>query len=347
MARTTTAYGRYGAAVLAGAIAIAAMLPLPGAHAGDLNTVETEFDHAFTLPASRALESAPPARTFGAAGFARNVAALADARQGRIGVAAVDLSTGKGLDVLGDQPFPMASTAKVAIVATFLDGVDHGLYRLDNLYPLMIPVPSHRFDGAVAPVRPGARLSAVELIELAITRSDNHATDGLLAAIGGPRAVNAWLRRTGNGGLHLDHDIATMVRDDGAVNPAFTVDRRDSATPVGMVQLLSGLYRGQWLSPASQQVLLGAMSRCVTGKRRMRANLPEGALIAHKTGTLANTSSDVGIITTPSGRVFAVAIYVTGQGAKPAREARIATIARAIYDGYEAEPLPLTRTASR
>ena len=105
--------------------------------------------------------------------------------------------------------------------------------------------------------------------------------------------------------------------------------------PQAMVTLLSGLYQGQWLSPASRDVLLGAMSRCQTGLRRMRAAVPEEALVGHKTGTLANTSSDVGMIRTPDGHTIAVAIYVTGQGSKPGRESRIQAITRAIYDGYQ------------
>ena len=55
----------------------------------------------------------------------------------------------------------------------------------------------------------------------------------------------------------------------------------------------------------------------------------------------------MGIIETPDGRVFAVAIYVTGQGSRPNREARIAQIARAIYDGYLTESSSYLRTASR
>ena len=61
--------------------------------------------------------------------------------------------------------------------------------------------------------------------------------------------------------------------------------------------------------------------------------LPEGARVAHKTGTLSNTSSDVGIIHTPDGRAIAIAVYVTGQGGKPNRDYRIASISRAVYDG--------------
>jgi beta-lactamase class A len=321
---------------LAGALACAATLS-PAA-AGDLDAVQSAFDSALGT------ELRAP-RTYSAP-FDAQVAALANAQDGRIGVAALDLTTGRTVSVLGNQPFPMASTSKIAIVATFLEGVDQGRFRLTDQYPLMIPVPSRKFDGPVAPVRAGQMHSALNLIELTITRSDNRATDALLAVVGGPQAVNRWLRRAGVDDFHIDRDIATLVRDDGAVDPARTVDTRDAATPLAMVRLLSGLYRGEWLSASSRAVLMGAMERCVTGSRRMRALLPDDARLAHKTGTLYNTASDVGIFHMPDGRPIAVAIYVTGQGGKPNRDARIAAIARGLYDGYGSE-LTLRRTAAR
>lgn len=339
------------------------VLPLASAQAADDPNFETLFDsmlgtkprapQAVTapapLPSGRAqmvYQFQQPQRSYSSPLEAR-IAALAGHEQGRIGVAAVDLASGQAIQILGDQPFPMASTSKVAIVATFLEGVDQGRFTLDQQFPLMVPVPSRKFDGTVAPVRPGALLSAQGLIELTITRSDNQATDALLAAVGGPQAVNRWLAGAGIRNFRIDRDIATLVRDDGEVDPASSIDPRDSTTPLAMVQLLSGLYRGEWLRASSRAVLIGAMERCITGKRRIPAMLPEGALVAHKTGSLNNTSSDVGIIKTPDGRAMAVAIYVTGQGTKANREARIATIARAIYDGYEYEALSGRRSASR
>ena len=296
---------------------------------------EQQFDRTFGAGQAHA-PTAPSVlsqRTTMPVGFEARLANLANASAGRIGVAAVDLSTGHGISVMGDQPFPLASTGKVAIVATFLEGVDQGRFRLSDRYPLMMPLPSRRLDGEKAPVRAGAMVSAEELIELAITRSDNHATDALLAAIGGPQAVTRWLRKSGITGIRLDRDIATMVRDDGLVDPARTIDLRDSTTPQAMAVLLAGLYQGQWLSTSSRDVLLGAMSRCRTGVRRLKSMLPGESVIGHKTGTLSNTSSDVGLIRNADGHTIAVAIYVTGQGGKPGREHRIATIARAIYDG--------------
>jgi beta-lactamase class A len=299
------------------------------------------------IPARQQPSWSAPSRLSYTSPLEAQVAMLASPEQGRIGVAAVDLTSGRTVAVLGDQPFPLASTSKVAIVATFLDGVDAGRYRLSDLYPLMVPVPSKKFSSDAAPVRPGQVMSAQGLIELAITRSDNQATDALLAAVGGPAAVNRWTRKAGIGDFRLDRDIATLVRDDGAVNPATTIDVRDSATPLAMTRLLVALYRGELLSPMSRSVLIGAMERCETGKRRMRAQLPDNAWVAHKTGTLSNTSSDVGLVRTPDGRVFAVAVYVTGQGSKVGRDAKIASITRTIYDGYLAEASSLRRTAQR
>ena len=250
-------------------------------------------------------------------------------------MAVIDLGTGRTASVLGDTPFPMASTSKVAVAATFLDGVDKGKWSLDDKFPLMIPVKSARFSGDKAPVRAGTLMTARQLIELALINSSNPATDALLAAVGGPQAVNRWIRTTGVEGMRIDRDIATLVRDDGEFDPARTVDLRDSATPVAMAQLLSGLFEGRWLSSRSRAFLLGTMERCQTGKRRMRALLPGEVRVAHKTGTLSNTASDVGIIQAPDGHAYAVAIYVTGQGGRPNRDARIASIARTIYDSTE------------
>ncbi|MBV1917637.1 MAG: class A beta-lactamase-related serine hydrolase [Sphingomonadaceae bacterium] len=326
---------------IAGAVALTAIscAPISAAHANDSSDFEHAFDHAFGT------DSRAP-RTYDTP-FEARIAALANAARGRIGVAAIDLSTNRSVEVLGNQLFPMASTSKIAIAATFLDGVEKNRWSLTSEFPLMIPVRSTPHSSSVAPVRRGKYMPAIDLIELMITRSNNAATDALLAVVGGPKAVNEWVERAGISDFRIDRDIATLVRDDGAIDPAVVIEKRDSATPLAMVQLLSGLHEGKWLSAHNRRVILGAMERCRTGKRRIPALLPEDANVAHKTGSLYNTSSDIGIIKTPDGRAFAVAIYVTGQGTRRNREARIATLARAIYDGYNSRPARYRRTASR
>ena len=325
------------------ALIAALVAPISAAQAAGAGDIESAFDSTFVQRQTPVQPREPVYRD----PFQAQLARLASADLGRIGVAAYDLTSGRSIAVLGDQPFPMASTSKVAIAATFLEMVDAGHLRLSDQYPMMVPVPSRKFAGPVAPVRPGNYYAAETLIDLALTKSSNPATDALLAAVGGPAAVNDWLRRTGNSGMRLDRDIATLVRDDGAVNPATTIDTRDSATPMAMVRMLTGLYQGRWLSARSRNFLLETMSRCETGKRRIPAMMPEGVVIAHKTGTLSNTASDIGIISMPDGRAIALAIYVTGQGGKANRDWRIAEIARTIYEGYVYSPTSLSASASR
>ena len=311
------------------AIASLAIAPLSAAQA---NTFEHAFDSAFGTELREPREFNPDY----ADPLARQIAQLADGSSGRIGVAAIDLSSGREISVLGDQRFPMASTSKIAIAATYMEGVEQGKWSLSSEFPLLWSVRSTPFSTATAPVRKGEYMSAAQLIDLMITRSSNPATDALLAAVGGPQAVNDWMRRAGLEGFQLTRDIATLVRDDGEFDPAQHIDLRDSATPQTMVALLTGLYQGQWLSAQSRSVILDAMARCRTGARRIRGQMPGDVSVAHKTGSLNNTSSDIGIITAPDGRSYVVAIYVTGQGSRGNREQRIASIARAIYDGYSA-----------
>ncbi|MDZ4308661.1 serine hydrolase, partial [Allopontixanthobacter sp.] len=176
-----------GAAV---ALAGASLVPLGAANAQSVN-FEAAFDSTFGTKARAPQDFAAVYDN----NLERQIAMLANGERGRIGVAAIDLATGAQVSILGDQRFPMASTSKIAIAATFLEGVEQGRWSLSSEFPLMIPVRSARFSSRAAPVKPGAYLPASELIELMITRSSNPATDALLAVIGGPKAVNDWARR--------------------------------------------------------------------------------------------------------------------------------------------------------
>ena len=271
----------------------------------------------------------------------RQLALIASETAGKVGIFATEIGGTRQAALNRDHAFPMASTMKIAVAAAYLQGVDEGRLALDSTYALRIGTGKTGPDGRVI-TREGLSLTAQSLIELMITRSDNQATDALLEAVGGPAAVNRWLASAGITGQRVDRNIATLLRDDLEKNdPSLGIDKRDSSTPAAMAQLLSALHRGDVLSAKSRGVLLGAMSRCQTGKTRIPALLPAGTLVAHKTGTLWSQTSDVGIIRLPDGRSVALAVFVTGPGSHAARNRQIAAIARAVYDnfsggGYEA-----------
>ena len=198
----------------------------------------------------------------------------------------------------------MASTVKVAVAALYLAQVDHGRRSLDD-----------RING----------VSARSLMARMLIHSDNRATDMLLKNLGGPTALHDWLQDHGVQGLRVDRTIAQLL---SAKRDLW--DRRDSSTPVAMVDLLKRIYKAELIRPQSRDYLLDLMAQCQTGKNRMKALLP-GVPIEHKTGTLNGLTDDVGFISLPDGGRVAVVIFARGGTDRPRT---IAEAARAIYDGF-------------
>jgi beta-lactamase class A len=238
-------------------------------------------------------------------GLERQLSKLVAERSGDYGIAALDLSDGSTVAINGDIPFPMASTVKVAIAAAYLADVDQGRRSL----------------GDMIVGRPAAKV-----LELMIVRSDNHATDQLLAALGGPAVIQQWLWSHKITGMRIDRTIAQLLRETGHL-----ADSKDVATPVAMVTLLNKLDNGTVLTAQSRAFLFELMSRCATGTRRIRALLPAGTRVEDKTGTLDGVTNDVGFITMPDGRRVAVAVFARGGRD---RQPVIAEVARVIYDRF-------------
>lgn len=238
----------------------------------------------------------------------RRLVATTTENPGEYGIAALDLADGRIVSVNGNVPFPMASTVKVAVAATYLAEVDAGRRSLDD-----------QIGG----------VSAGTLMNLMLTRSDNRATDQLLAMLGGPAIVDLWLRAHNIQGIRVDRTIAQLLSDRRDLR-----DVRDSSTPMAMLRLLQMIDTGQALSAGSRDRLLDMMGNCITGSNRIRALLPPGTRVEHKTGTLSGYTGDVAFVTLPDRRRIAMVLFARGGDNRPAV---IATAARAIYDGFTAE----------
>src|SRR5688572_3685546 len=76
-----------------------------------------------------ALGAAQPARADALLEFRdleQRLTATAIENPGEYGIAALDLATGRVISVNGGEPFPMASTMKIAVAAAYLADVDAG-----------------------------------------------------------------------------------------------------------------------------------------------------------------------------------------------------------------------------
>lgn len=260
------------------------------------------FAFLLAFVAQPALAQTPPQLQF----LEQRFASLALENPGEYGFAAMDLATGETVSFNGQEPFPMASTMKIAVAAAYLAEVDAGRRSLDETI---------------------AGASASHLLDIMITRSDNRATDLLMASLGGPGAIDRWLRAHRLTGIRVDRTIAQLLADRRDLQ-----DIRDSSTPVAMLDLLRLIDSGNALSPRSRSLLLDMMRRCETGSNRIRGILPPNVWVENKTGTLNGYTGDVGYLTLPGGQRIAVAFFARGGSNRPAV---ISTAARAVYDAFD------------
>ena len=293
--------------------------------------------------------------------IAQKIEKLSQGLVGRIGVAAQEIGSDEVIAINGDETFVMASTYKVAVAAKVMELVDKGELSLDQ----MVDVPQDMYVAGVVAIAerfpyPGVQFSLANLIYPMITESDNTATDVCMKLVGGPAAVTEYLRKLGITDFRVDRPVREILMDFYSLsavnpvaiveaigknpalvaaqvdtNPKFEADPRDHTSPNAYLKLLLAIDGGTAMSPKSREFLLGVMSRTRTGDGRLKGLLPKGTPVAHKTGTLGGVANDVGYITLPDGRRFAIAVF-TNSSKTPAsdRDRSIAEVARALYDFY-------------
>jgi len=308
------------------------------------------------------LFSAPPVFAASSAVQAE-IGRISQQADGVVGVAAWRLD-GHGPRVLvnADQRFPMGSAFKIAVAGAILSKVDRGELSLDQLVPVDHSMMVESEGLASTFKHPGVSVSIRNLLELMLTVSDNTATDVLTKLAGGPAAATSWVRAQGVAGLRVDRDTAGILRDFFSIpagsfpealeaarkadpkldekgdkpNPAFDNDPRDTSTPEAMAGLLQRIFMGKALKSESSKLLTDIMERNTTGKARIRGRLPEGTVVADKTGTIGGSLNDAGIITLPNNAGRLIVVVFIKQSKKPFedRERVIADTSRALYDYF-------------
>ncbi|MDE2921463.1 MAG: class A beta-lactamase [Acidobacteriota bacterium] len=297
---------------------------------------------------------------------------LAEASLGTVGVAAIHLESGRGVLLNGNERFPMASTYKVPIAVEILAQVDEGQRSLDDL--ITIQTSDHVVTyGALSDFfdTPGSRLTIQNVLGLMLRISDNIATDLLFREAGGAEAITARMRASGAEGIRVDRTTRALIasflgRDDATavrpmppaeynrlilegnssqldearlaeLNEAFNSDPRDTATPQAMAALLRKIWKREILSEESSALLIDIMARCETGENRIPGALPPNTPVAHKTGTIGESTNDVGVITLPGDAGHVISVVFVKESKLPSSEAMepvIAEIARASHDYF-------------
>lgn len=219
-----------------------------------------------------------------------------------------------------DLKYPMASVFKLPVTLCALNKMQQASVSLDQEVTIDS---TWMVADTYSPLRDkyngkSARLTLRELIDYCISESDNIACDWLLDYCGGPDTVTTYMKQLGLKHIKVTYTEQQLHQDKYH-------DFKNWCRPLDMARLLKLVNEGDVLAPAYRQCLMSALSRTTTGSDKIKAGLPQGAKLAHKTGhTDKNISfysgnqqrfmqaaeNDAGIITLPDGKQLYLVILL-------------------------------------
>jgi beta-lactamase class A len=282
-----------------------------------------------------------------------NVATLGRSFDGKVGIAVKSIDEGWTVQSNGDVRLPQQSVSKLWVAMTVLSFRDAGRLKLDD--PIVLTREDMTlFHQPVAALikADGYHTNVGELLQRALTMSDNTCNDRLLRYVGGPEAVRAFIRERGLGDIRFgpgerllqSYTAGLTWQPDFAFGNAFTrararltpsarleafehyvADPIDGAAPLAIAGALARLKQGKLLSADSTRYLMNTMESSHTGKQRLRGAVPAGWTFGHKTGTGQDLGgrtagyNDVGFLIAPDGKAYSIAVMI-GDTPKPIRE---------------------------
>ncbi len=258
--------------------------------------------------------------------------------KGHVGVAIMDLENLDTLNVNDNYCYPMQSVYKFPLALAVLHEIDKGSFTLDHKIHLK---KEDLHPNTWSPLREkypnggDIDITISELLQYTIAQSDNNGCDILFKIIGGPVKVNQYISNLGINGISITATEDEMHKD-------WSVQYKNCSTPSAMVNLLFKFYCDSILSNKSKDFLWSVMTQNIFGSKRIMGKLPEGTIVAHKTGSsdvnddgIAAATNDAGIVTLPNGRHFAIVVFVSDSTDNDStRDNIIADIAKAVWDAY-------------
>jgi beta-lactamase class A len=214
-----------------------------------------------------------PTTTTATAATDAKFAALEATYDTRMGVYVRDTATGRTVTWRSDERFPFASTIKAPLAGAVLERVSREdlsrVVRFDraDLVPHSPVTEQHVDDGM--PLR--------DVLDAALRLSDNTAANLLFDEIGGTPGLGRALDR-------LDDRVTDPQRTEPDLNTAVPGDVRDTTTPRTIATTVGAYVVGDTLPKDDRELLRTLMVANTTGDGLIRAGVPDGWVVADKTG---------------------------------------------------------------
>lgn len=243
----------------------------------------------------------------------KKLQAIVNSHAATIGFSLTDLQNGDTITVNGTKHLPMQSVYKFHLALAILNQVDQGKLKLDQK---ILVKKSDLLPDTWSPLRDKypngeVEIPLSEILSYTVSQSDNNGCDMLFRLMGGPVKVNQYIHSLGIRQVSVVATEEQMHKDE---NVQFT----NWTTPVAATDLLKLFYGQKVLSKTSYDFLWKIMTETVTGANKLKGLLPAGTPVAHKTGNsganaagMTAATNDIGIVTLPDGKHFAVAVFVS------------------------------------
>jgi len=241
------------------------------------------------------------------------------------------------LNINNDFHYPMQSVFKFPIALAVLSEVDKGNLSLEQQISI---TKKELLPETWSPIREkfpnGTTLTVGQIIEYTVAQSDNIGCDILLRLIGGTDTVESFLKAN-----HFA-DISIKANEE-EMHKSWDVQYQNWTTPAAMNKLLMDAYynTNDLLSQESHDFIWKVMRETTTGGKRLRGQLPQHTVVAHKTGTsgaedgINAATNDVGVITLPDGRLIFISVLVAdSREVAETNEQIIADIAKLTWDYF-------------
>lgn len=233
-----------------------------------------------------------------------------------------------------DTLLPMMSVFKFPVALAVLDRMERQNISLTDTIRVG---PEWLVPNTYSPMRDslpakGGALTLGRLLRYAVSQSDNIACDVLLQQVGGPAAVDAYIRSLGIEGVEITASEEEMHR-------SVANQRLNRARPSSVCALFDLFLQGTLLNEAHNAFLDRLLRETVTGANKLKAGVPAGTVIGHKTGSSDRTAdgiriadNDAGYVILPDGRRYCITVFVTESGEDDATNAAIAAaVSKAAY----------------
>ena len=241
------------------------------------------------------------------------------------GVFIVDIDSGGYVDVSGNKNFSAASTIKIPVLVAFLEDVDRGKIRLDEILTMDQEMVAGG-SGNLRTMPVGTKLKSIEVATKMMTISDNTATNMLISKLGGKELLNARFRSWGL--------VNTAIQ-----SPLPDLEGTNTTSPKELASLIAKVNQGELISMRSRDLMLDIMRRTQRDDL-LPAGLGEGATAYHKTGDIGTMLADAGLIDIPTGKRYIASIMVKRPHNEPAAAKLINSISQATYSYLSQSDFP-------